>query len=297
MRRKRLGAAGFTLIELLVVIAIIALLVSMLMPMLSKARQIALQVKCRSQYRQIGLAIHGFAAAHDGRAPSGAYTFTTTDPSRWVPLWPSTVPQGTLASSEGWATILNSEYFKSTMIATGMPMTSDGMPVRKSRLVCPSVQATASNYCRREMVNNVMLTGGGYYVGGPLQGAHGRLITPSPIPPWQAYILGADLDQFRNPSYKFALWESEIASDCTNPITSDTRGAGGATGFVKDVTLCAGYPLYCGVGGWIAFRHTLPVDTRLYPTQATANFLFIDGHAESLGPMSKIESASRYRFN
>ena len=60
--------------------------------------------------------------------------------------------------------------------------------------------------------------------------------------------------------------------------------------------MCSGVPLYCGVGGWIAFRHTLPSDTRLYPTRATANFLFIDGHAESLTPNTKIESADRYKF-
>jgi len=68
MRKK-----GFTLIELLVVIAIIALLLSILMPALTKVKEHAKTVICASNLRQWNIIVKFFADDHNDKFPDADY--------------------------------------------------------------------------------------------------------------------------------------------------------------------------------------------------------------------------------
>jgi len=61
--------SAFTLIELLVVIAIIALLIAVMAPALSAARQRAQRTTCQTRLREVASAIWAYSVANDGRVP------------------------------------------------------------------------------------------------------------------------------------------------------------------------------------------------------------------------------------
>ncbi len=72
------GKAAFTLIELLVVIAIIAILASLFLPALARAKESGKKTSCLNNVRQIGLAYQGFLSDNLDRFP--AYVTERTAP-------------------------------------------------------------------------------------------------------------------------------------------------------------------------------------------------------------------------
>jgi prepilin-type N-terminal cleavage/methylation domain-containing protein/prepilin-type processing-associated H-X9-DG protein len=81
------GKTAFTLIELLVVIAIIAILAALVLPALNRAKAAADSAVCKSNLRQIGIAIRAYV--HDnGTYPSRSISWITAINSQIGVPWP-----------------------------------------------------------------------------------------------------------------------------------------------------------------------------------------------------------------
>ena len=92
---------AFTLVELLVVISIVALLISLLLPAMSRARAAAQVALCASQERQFALAMVAWANDNDGNLPDPSSYADHTVLNRgmrqredfWTQLYPDFIPK------------------------------------------------------------------------------------------------------------------------------------------------------------------------------------------------------------
>jgi prepilin-type N-terminal cleavage/methylation domain-containing protein len=86
--------SGFTLIELLVVIAIIAILASLLMPVLAKAKAKTRSVVCLNNLKQWSLAMQMYANDHDDYLPPEGTGTTLNRHTGWYVVLPKQLGMG-----------------------------------------------------------------------------------------------------------------------------------------------------------------------------------------------------------
>jgi prepilin-type N-terminal cleavage/methylation domain-containing protein/prepilin-type processing-associated H-X9-DG protein len=261
--------AGFTLVELLVVIGIIAILISMLLPALNRARAQANSIKCLSNLKQIGLGMNFYANDNKGLLPVGWFHGTTNGGQTYDVMWGSLIKRYLGFSKE-----------------ENLATTEDGVSVYErfpEIFRCPSSQGYQLGRSKVQYSSNpiaipdVMRTSGGRQITKPLKLTQIRNPTEVGLI-WDGALLPA-----KN-------WDAEYVAYAVDNFYLYFGGSAATPGFIPGSNTAANNVITHGTGNGNKFGGfdfdgggSPPGGTIRWRDQnnTAANMLFADGHVES----------------
>lgn len=264
--RCRRGARAFTLIELMIVVAIIAILISILLPSLAKAREQAKSVTCGSHLKEIFNGVFMYAQDNSGALPNFGENFISRAGGFWSQQLRKFVPNSQVYLCPSDLTPVWEYMDEEVMNHNG-----DNVVPGRSAPGKPARFTTSTGSRRRGSSSD------------SASASAGPLIAPNSYigncNTWLERNVSRKINHFKFPAF-FVL------------LTEGDRGGGGGFEtrsrcfeFVKDL---------CGQGATPS-----PTMTNNYGFtrhNGGSNYLFLDGHVESLKPNSAALYCERIEF-